>query len=459
MEKTVRRADIVGRSITLNGHTFSVIGVAPERFGGLNLGTFPDLWIPMHMYGQALPRFASLPILELRGGRWLSAVGRLRGGASIQQAQAEMTAIMRRLAEEFANTNLGTLQQPDEPRPVTLLPVRAAAVGASQRASTVDRAALLMAIVGLVLLITCANVANLLLARASRRQREIAVRLAVGASRGRIARQVLTESMVLSLLGGAAGLMVAFALGRALVPLGLPSALQSSLSVPELTLDFRVLAFCISVSLLTGLIFGLFPALQSSNPRLVPALKESERTDGSGFRFRVRDALVVAQVAGSLVLLIGAGLFVRSTISAYRTDLGFNMNSVVLATVDVGRQGLSQPEGEAFYRRLLERARALPGAQSASLSTLIPVAAAGSRTTVQPEGYVAESGEDLELNFNVVTPGYFETLEIPIVRGRTFTESDDADGVPVVIVNQTFADRFWPGDDPVKNFHLRSPVS
>ncbi len=440
----------VGRSIAINGNPFTVVGVLPEKFTGVQVGSFPEVWLPITMYGQALPFFAGRPILDARGGRWLYTVGRLEPGATVAQSQTEVSAIMARLAEEYPRTNLGTLQQPDAPRPMTVLSAHDAVLGGGQRGDAVGRARLLMVIVGFVLLIACANVANILVARAGRRQREIAVRLAIGAGRGRLVRQLLTESVVLGVAGGAAGIALAFALGRLLIPLGLPTALQGSLDVPQVALDGRVLTFALIVSVLTGFLFGALPALQSTKPTLVPALKDSNNTvPDARRRYGIRDALVVLQVAASLVLLIGAGLFVRSTIAAYRTELGFDINGVLLASVDPGRQQMSQDQGEAFYRNLLDGVRTLPGVQAASLAMNIPVQAAGSRSTFTPEGYDAEEGEDLELNFNVVTPGFFEALGVPLIRGRAFTTSDDADAPPVLLVNREAAERFWPGQDPV----------
>ncbi len=359
---------------------------------------------------------------------------------------------MGRLADEYPNTNLGTLQRPDEPRPISALPAAEASIGARTRDATVGRAQLLMAIVASVLLIACANVANLFLARATRRQRETAVRLAVGAGRIRIIRQLLTESLVLGLAGGVAGLGLAFGLARVLIPLGLPSALQGSLNVSTVAVDLRVLGFTLVTALLTGLLFGVIPAIQSTRPDLVSSLKASDAVGQmrtASRRYGIRDLLVVLQLAASLVLLVTAGLFVRSTIAAYNTDIGFNVDGVFLASLDLGRQGIAEEPGLLFYDELLGRLRALPGVESAAIAMSVPVDPAGARVTVSPEGYEARDGEDMELNFNVVSDQYFATLEVPIVRGRGFTPADDADAPQVIVVNQTFAEKFWPGADPI----------
>ena len=364
-------ADVIGQSMTLNGHPFTIVGVAPEKFTGLTVGSFPEIWTPLHMYAQVVPFLVGIPVLDGRGSRWLGTVGRLAPGATIGQVQAEATAIMARLAEEYPQTNLGTLQQPDRPRPITIESAQDAALGGGARAGTMGRAQLLMVIVGFVLLIACANVANLLLARANKRQRELAVRLALGAGRSRLVSQLLTESVVLGVLGGAAGLALAYGLGRALIPLGLPTALQGSLNLPELALDGRVLAFAFVVSILTGLAFGLLPALHASRPNLIPALKDSESSGvARASRFGARDVLVVLQVAASLILLVGAGLFIRSTMAAYDTDLGFESRGVLLTSLDAGRQGMSQEQGEIFYSQLLQRVGALPGVQTGRYQTV-----------------------------------------------------------------------------------------
>ncbi len=430
---------IVGQSVNLNGTPYTVVGVAPETFTGTSLGSTPDIWLPLKMVGQTNPAFQQFPVFELRGGRWLGVVGRLAPTATIEQAQTEVTAIMRRLADEYPQTNLGTLSQPNDPRPMTLLPASEAAVGGGLMARTVGRARLLMIIVGIVLLIACANVAK--------------------AGRGRLVRQMLTESSTLSLLGGAMGLVLAYWLGKLLVPLGLPSAISRFVTVSELTMDGRVLAFTVVVSVLTGLVFGVIPAFHASRPNLVPTLHNSdEGFAATGRRYGVRDVLVALQVASSLILLIGAGLFVRSLQAAYDTELGFTTGNVLLATLNVGRQDMSQEQGEQFYRQLWENVSALPGVQAASLAAFYPVQPGGRRRNVTVDGYQPEDGEDMELNYNVVGPGFFRTIQMPLLRGRSFTERDDALAPGVVIINETFAERYWPAEDPLgKRINVPGP--
>jgi len=458
---------IVGSRITLSGAPFTVIGVAPRGFTGLDLGFTPDVWVPVTMFDVAVPGRSGARILDSRGSRWWLMVGLLGEGATMAQLSRQLTTVMARLAEAYPRSNLGTLQQPERPRPVTALPVGEAAVGGGEYDHVSMRAALLLGIVGIVLLIACANVANLLIARAQRRQQEIAVRLALGAGRGRLVRQMLIESSVLAAVSGAAGLALAAVLSRALLSLGLPSILQGSLTMDRVPLDGRVLAFTACLSLLTGLAFGLVPALRASRADVVPALKEG---GVAGIRRRwgrwgLREALVVGQVALSILLLTIAGAFVLDTVAAYRTDLGFNPEGVAMVRLAASREGLSAEDGAALYDRILERLQALPEVQRAALSGVVPVQASGPRRGYRIPGFdtpgaVASGVEvsqfgNVELNFNVVSEGYFETLEIPLLRGRLFTTADGPGTRPVAVINQAMADVFWPGQPAVGQRILR----
>jgi predicted permease len=319
---------VVGKTVSLNGHTFTIIGVAPEDFRGTALSSAPAVWVPMMMYGQVNPVFGQFNPLARRGARGIFLVGRLKPDATLEQAQANVDTIAAQLARAYPQTNLGTLRQPDQPRPMTLVPVNQAMVGPTRREATKRFTGLLLAAVGFVLLIACANVANLLLARARGRQKEIAVRLALGAGRGRIIRQMLTESVMLAALGGALGLLLSLWLSDLLLTFNA----FASFTALNLSLDLRVLGFTLLVSLLTGALFGLAPALQASRPDLVPALKGTEPGgDVISRRLGLRNLLVVFQVALSLVLLVGAGLFLRSLQKVYATDLGFNPGDALLA--------------------------------------------------------------------------------------------------------------------------------
>ncbi|MCI0351055.1 MAG: ABC transporter permease [Acidobacteriales bacterium] len=441
---------VIGKTVSLNGYTFTLVGVAPEGFRGTGLQTALELWVPILMYrqinpapGQAPPAAGQTPF-DRRGSRGFFLVGRLKPESTLEQAQAQFNVLAARLALTYPQTNLGTLQQPDQPRPITLVPINQAMVGPVTRESTRRVTQLLMAVVGFVLLIACANIANLLLAQARGRQREIAVRLALGASRFRIIRQMLVESALLALVGGAASMLLALWLADLLLSFEMFAAFAAL----DLKLDARVLGFTTVVSLLTGVIFGLAPALQASKPELVSALKDSESGDRLvPRRSGLRNVLVAAQVALSLVLLVGAGLFARSLQKAYATDLGFETGNALLASVDMARQGYTEAQGRQFYRQLMERIEALPGVRAATLAQYIPIDANGSRTGVSIEGYTQRPNEDLELSLNIVGSGYFQALGIPLVLGRGFSEQDT--DARVVIINETMARRFWTDQNPL----------
>ena len=435
--------NIIGKTVSLNGQGFTVIGVAPEEFKGVRLESAPALWVPTATMEQIQRSPAT--IFTRRGSRWLGIIGRLAPGATAGQAQAQIQTIADGLAAAYPDTNLGTLQQPDQPRPMSVVPANVAMVNPNTRDETENFVTLLMIVVGVVLVIACANVANLLIVRARGRQKEIAVRLALGASRFRIIRQMLTESVFLSLVGGAAGLLVAVWMTELLSSFDQ----LSSFAALDISVDNRVLVFTLIVSVLTGILFGLAPALQASRPDLVPALKDSPGLESSrNRRFGLRSLLVIFQVVLSMVLLIGAGLFIRSLQKAYTTDLGFAANNALLVTVDLNAQDYNEARGREFYTQLLERVEALPRVEAASMAAYIPVNANGSRNSVIVEGYEPRAGEDMELNINTVEHSYFEAMGIRIQSGRGFEEQDRLSPQKVVI-NEAMAERYWPGQSPV----------
>jgi predicted permease len=449
--------DIAGRTVTLNGEPLVVIGVTEASYTGIDIGGTPDMWIPMTMYGVARPGRDDPTRLERRDARWVSHLGRLEDGGSPEQVQSQATVIMAQLAEQFPETNMGMRDNPEAARPMTVLPL---SDQAGTRSQIADRATFLTIIMGLVLLIACANVANILVAQGQRRRQEFAVRLALGANRGQLSRQVLFESTLLALLGGTVGLAVALGLSRLFIPLGLPSVLAGSLTLESVPLDGRAIVFTLGVSLLTGIVFGSLPALSASRPDLVPALKAHAEPVGSrGRRWGLRDGLVVFQVTISMILLIGAGAFVRALVTAYDTELGFEPAGVAITTLDVGRERMSPEQGVAYYAEVLERAQNLPGVESASLARYVPVQSRGGRRGYRVEGLDQASVEAagirinplgyVELNMNTVSYGYFGTLGIDLLQGRAFQPSDDATAQPVVIVNRELAETFWPGQPAV----------
>ncbi len=432
---------IVSSKIHLNGQPFTVVGVAPASFPGVSRGVALDLWVPVTMLPLVQPGNDDLTSRTSRG---LSLIGRLKPGVRVDEAQAEFDVLAAQLHQEHGSAWTDVREKP---RAVTVVPESQARVPPSSRAGLVAFLLLLMAVVGLVLLVACANLANLLLARASGRQREVAVRLALGARRWRLIQQLLTENLLLALLAGGTGVLLALWGTAALM------AFRPPLSMPielDLGLDFRVLFFTLTASLLAGLLFGLAPAWQASRSDVVTGLKEAAGSASAGRgKARLRNAFVVAQMGLSLVLLIAAGLFGRSLQNATAIDPGFDPNNVLTASFDLGLQGYDLGAGTVFYQQLLERISQLPGVESASVTTRIPLELGGSRRGITIDGYTPQAGEDMEVHTSTVGPQYFTVLRIPLVRGRGFTERDVPGAPRVAVVNEAFARRYWPGEDPI----------
>ncbi|HEX5964699.1 MAG TPA: ABC transporter permease [Pyrinomonadaceae bacterium] len=425
--------NIVGRTLKLNTQSYTIVGVIESSFRGLRLGPPLQFWLSMPAHEQ----FTS----GGRGDRAIDIVGRLRPGVTLEQAQGQMTTIGARLAQAYPETNKGIFGRPDEPRPITVL--HEGRLRPEGQLGVWRISILLFAVVGLVLLIACANVANLLLARASVRGREIAVRLAVGASRGRLIRQLLTESVLLALIGGALGSLLTQWTARVLPSFFPDSAAQGV----DFSFDWRVLVFTLGVSVLTGVLFGLVPALQTTRPDLVSSLKD-DSIGSINQRFRrlgLRDALVISQLALSLVLLISAALFVRSLRHAVNFDPGFAAQSLVTAALDTRAARFNREQGQAFYEQMTERMRNVPGVSAATFTVVVPITGGGQRRNVEIQGYQRQASEDMELNTNVVGSDFFRTLDIPIVRGRAFGPQDRT-GAGVAIVNEEFARRYFNGD-------------
>jgi predicted permease len=382
--------------------------------------------------------------LDQRGNRWLFLLGRLKPRLTASAAQARLAVVASQLQIAFRQnwTDVRGKQ-----RVVTVVPESKARIFPGVRGAVLGFLGLLLAVVGLVLLMACTNVASLLLARAASRRRETAIRLSLGASRGQVVRHLLTESLLLSILAAAVGIVIAGWATDLLMALRPPLPFPVALN---LHLDPRVLGFTLATALLTGFLFGLLPALAASRGDLVPALKEGSWTEGRGpGRFSPRKLLVVAQVSMSLVLLTGSGLFLRSLANAHRIDPGFDGQNLLLLSLDVGLNGYDQAKGRSFYGRLLERVQALPGVKAATLATSVPLGLEGRRHRVSIDGYEPQSGEDMEVHTNSVGPGYFEALRIAVLRGRDFGAGDTAGAPGVVAVNEAFARRYWPGQDPI----------
>ncbi|MGB9334653.1 MAG: ABC transporter permease, partial [Candidatus Acidiferrales bacterium] len=425
--------NVVGKIVHLNGHPFTIIGVAPRAFFGTIVGIDAQYFVPMMMQPQVLPGES----IEERNPTFVHIMGRLKPGVSIAHAQADLATIAGNLAKEYSTTsqNVG----------VFVAPVWKAHYGVQDFLRSV--LGFLMVIASLVLLIACVNVANLLLARATVREREIAIRAAMGASRNRLIRQMLAESVVLAVGGGIGGILLAL-WGANLLSFFTPATKHLPIGL-TLGVDKTVLAFTLILSIATGIIFGLVPAWRGSRTNLNESLKSAGRvTEGRAGSHRLRDALVIAEVVFATVLLVCAGLLLRSMRNAEAAGPGFNTNHVALAAFDLRTSGYSSEEATLYYDRLLEKIRTLPGVESASLERFVPLWFTGrSYSPVETEAYTPAPGEDMNIDLNMVGADYLHTLQIPLISGRDFTEQDRADSPKVVIVNQTLAKRFWPGQD------------
>ncbi|HLU38256.1 MAG TPA: ABC transporter permease [Planctomycetota bacterium] len=430
---------VVGGTVRLNGYPFTVIGVAPAGFQGSLRGLRSDVWVTWMMNRQL---GAGGLDIDRRGDRGLLVTARLRPGATIEQARArlDLLALALRAAYPDAWTDIR-----GRGRLLTALPERDARLFPMVRGPVLGLMGLLMAVVALVLLIGCANVANLLLARAAGRRREVAARLALGAGRWRLVRQLLTESVLLAALGGAAGVFLALWATDLLMRFDPPLPVPVDL---DLGIDGTVLGFGLAVTMLTGIVFGLVPALRATRLDLVSALKNEQPAAGRGLRrIALRDALVVGQIAACVVLLAVAGLFVRGLQHAHTADPGFDTSNMLLLDLPVAIQGYDEARARGFYDQLAARLEALPGVRAVTLADNVPLGLDRQRRFIAVEGYEPRPGEDMEFDFNIVGVRYFETMGIPLVRGRASTAEDRAGSLPVVVVNETFARRFWPGED------------
>ena len=431
--------NVVGKTLRLNNHQFQVIGVAPESFKGTKFGLSMDFWAPMAMVGELS---GDADLLTDRDSHWLTIIGRLKQGASITQASAEINAISFRLNQAYLDERSNNTQA----KVVTEID------GRWGEAAKVIKAggALAMAIVGLVLLIACANVANLLLARAAARRKEIGIRLALGASRARLIRQLLTESLLLSLIGGGLGLLLAYWITDLMQ--GFIPVLQYNVVEDFFALDSRALMFTFVISVATGIVFGLAPAWNSSNPDVVPILKGgSEVVKGRTRRVTLRSSLVVAQVALSLVVLVCAGLFIKSFRKAQQMDPGFGTKNAVLMTLNPPLVGYDNDRTRNFYQQITERARSIPGVEAVALTRLMPLGdSSNSNGPILKEGEtLARGSAGRDVTTNVISPDYFKAMQIPILEGRDFDDRDREKTQRVVIVNQRMAQVLWPGESAV----------
>jgi predicted permease len=432
--------DIVGREVRLNGHVFTIVGVTPPGFPGPQLGSESDLYVPMMMQHIMRPPRAGYSgeenpdLLKNPNNAWLAAVGRLKRGVNAEHARAELLTL--------AKAHWHAVNRLPREAIITLVPIDEGNPNLRRQMRSV--ALLLGAVVGSVLLIGCANLANLLLSRNAARRRELAVRLAIGASRSRVVRQLVTESVFLSAIGGSIGLLFAW------VAIQFFEAAPPPPGAVPIAIDFainqRVLAFSLALSFVTGIVFGAAPALKASRPSLVPALKDASADGDERARWlNAKKTLVIAEVALSLLLLIAAGLFIRSLQSAQAIDPGFDVEKLVSAPLDINLLRYTRPQGREFYRQIIERTESLPGVESATVARVALLSGGGRTLGFMVEGRNTTHGA----NANVIGPGFFKTLGIPLVTGRDFSDHDVDGSPPVVVLNETIVKMHFGGENPV----------
>lgn len=422
---------IIGRVINLNQHPYTIVGVTTPLFQGSQTGLRAEIWAPIMMQQQLASTFNRL---EHRDIGWLILLGRLQKGVTLQRSQLEINALFGQLVHDFPNEHRGRKR-------VTASPLWRAPFGANGYLYVL--LPILMAIAGAVLLLACANVANLLLVRGVARQREIAIRLSMGANRGRLVRQMLVESGILALSGGALAVFLTLWTSTLFIKFFPPTDLPIGLDVQT---DNRVLVVAFAISMLTVLAFGLLPALRSSKVEPGAILKQEGSTSSGGrHKARLAGGLVVAQISLSLLLLVCAGLFIRAFNKTQRFDLGFNADHVLLATFDLFPSGYTRDDGIAFQRQVMIKLATVPGVESVSLADWVPLGFSSNGLWVKPEGYDPQPHESMDVGNTSVGPDYFRTMQIPIVAGRAFSFDETDKTQNVAIVNEAFAARYWPG--------------
>ncbi len=447
--------DIVNKTVRINNALMTVTGVAPREFFGVNVGRVPDVYVPLAMKTAVTPTSDGY---DDRTFHFLHILGRLKPGVTIQQANASLQVIFKPMLGADLAVMTGNVSQHFRDRflvkAVLLEPAYNGVPTFRENAGTALYIS--MAMVGLVLLIACANVANLLVARGLGRQKEIAIRLALGASRKDVVRQLLAESLMLAVLGGLAGLLVSLWTSGVLVA-AIPA--NGGFLGLNASLDPRTVAFAFGLALLTGIAFGLLPAMQSTRPNLYPTLKDQGSSVIGGFgQIRSRQALVVAQVALSLLLLVGAGLFTRSLINLRKLDPGFRTANLVVFSIDASRNGYSQTRIHQLYEDVQRRLASVPGVASASLSQIVALSGDSSTSSIHVEGYEEKTDESVQPNFNEVSPGYFATMGIPLLAGRDLTFQDKLGAHKVAVVNETFVKRYLGTGNPLgRRFGRHSP--
>jgi len=436
---------VVGSSVEVNGSRYTIIGVAPPHFPGTEFVIGVNGYLSMMMIDSLQPEYSG--VLDSRAAKFFRSMGRMQPGVTVEQASASLNALADELEAEYPQDNRAT--------DLAVIPEMLARPEPSVSGQLPTLAKLFMGLVTLVLLIACANIANLLIARASTRYKEIAIRSALGAGRLRIVRQLVAESIVLGLLGGVVGVLFGLWASGYLAA----GASGLSLDVPvrvDLHPDYRVFGFAFLMAMAAGVIAGGIPAWRASRGNLVAVLKEGGRSGDGGSGQYLRSTLVVAQVAVSLVLMVAAALFMRSLQNARNLDFGFRVEDTLMASVDPGLAGYDEERGRQFYRDLVEKARTLPGVLSASIAGYVPLGGRAGLLPVRPEGAV-EEGDGLAALYNVVGADYFRTAGTTVLRGRGITDRDTADAPPVALVNESLAQALWPDEDAIgKRFTIGS---
>lgn len=436
---------VVGRTLTLNATPYTVIGVAPHGFKGtFTFGNAEQVWIPVSMYPRILSGFFKD---NFNDRRFLATavIGRLKDGFDLGGAEASLKTIASNLERAFPKDNAS--------RSVALTPLADAAVGVNNRSQVVRAGGLMMGVVSLVLLIACVNLANLLLAQAARREKEIGLRAALGASQGRVMRQLLTETFVLAILSGVVGLAIAYGGRAALWSFRPPFILDGDI---DLSFDSHVLFFTLSMALLTAVFIGVVPAIKAAKPNLIDVLKVGGRGGTVGWtRSPFRSLLVVTEIALALVALVGAGLFIRSMQNAQRIDPGFESKNLFVFAFDLGALHYEEGRAQQYFRLAIDRAKTSPGVESATIASNFPLGG-GLARTVFPEGQDEASGYRGTLTqLDDIAPKFFNTLGIPLLLGREFTDADRKDTAQIAIVSQAMAKQFWPNENAVgKRFHF-----
>ena len=439
--------DVVGRTLRIRGIPYTIVGVLPERFSGMVPMLAPELWVttassletePVGMR-DAVPSPTGTSRLDRRGDRWMFMRGRLKPGRTVGEAHANLGVLMAQLATSYPETNRG--------RTMSTVPTRSVHLRPDVDAMILPVVMGLLAVVGLVLLIACANVASMLLARASGRQREIGTRLAIGASRARLMQQLVTEAVVMSAIGAVAGVLFAWWATRVLMAIHLPTPLPLEF---DLHFDTRVFAFTVAATLVAGIVAGLAPALKATKPNLVADLRGDQTMSLSGpRRWALGDLLVAGQIAVTSVLLVVAALLTRSLLAAQRTNVGFAVDHLALVSTDTNQLKYPPERSQQFYEQAMARIGALPGVESVGLATRVPFSVNVNRWEIWiPKRHeVGAHGDTIEVT--TVSPEYFKTIGVPIVAGRNFTYDDRPDTPRVAIVNETFARRYWPNESAI----------